>query len=92
MYGSSTARGACKAWPLATKATAPDPGFSIARKHSHAYQAPHPSRKKASVCERVRLRKVPNVYPSVTVCLSILNEEAGWKPAIPIKEILLGMV
>lgn len=33
----------------------------------------------------------PNVYPSGTVCLSILNEEEGWKPAITIKELLLGI-
>lgn len=33
----------------------------------------------------------PNVYPSGTVCLSILNEEEGWKPAITIKDILLGI-
>ena len=33
----------------------------------------------------------PNIYPSGTVCLSILNEEEGWKPAITIKEILLGI-
>ncbi|KAL1914823.1 uncharacterized protein VTP21DRAFT_7915 [Calcarisporiella thermophila] len=32
-----------------------------------------------------------NVYPSGTVCLSILNEEEGWKPAITIKQILLGI-
>lgn len=25
------------------------------------------------------------------MCLSILNEEEGWKPAITIKEILLGI-
>ncbi len=31
------------------------------------------------------------MYPSGTVCLSILNEEEGWKPAITIKEILLGI-
>jgi ubiquitin-conjugating enzyme E2 I len=31
------------------------------------------------------------VYPSGTVCLSILNEEDGWKPAIQIKQILLGI-
>ena len=29
----------------------------------------------------------PNVYPSGTVCLSILNEEEGWKPAITIKQV-----
>lgn len=28
----------------------------------------------------------PNVYPSGTVCLSILNEENGWKPAITLKQ------
>ncbi|CAH1761854.1 5062_t:CDS:2 [Entrophospora sp. SA101] len=33
----------------------------------------------------------PNVYPSGTVCLSILNEEEDWKPAITIKQILLGV-
>jgi len=33
----------------------------------------------------------PNVYPSGTVCLSILNEEEGWAPAITIKQILLGV-
>lgn len=33
----------------------------------------------------------PNVYPSGTVCLSILNEEEDWRPAITIKQILLGV-
>eukprot|EP00286_Rhodomonas_abbreviata_P010743 CAMPEP_0181317594 /NCGR_PEP_ID=MMETSP1101-20121128/16554_1 /TAXON_ID=46948 /ORGANISM="Rhodomonas abbreviata, Strain Caron Lab Isolate" /LENGTH=161 /DNA_ID=CAMNT_0023425003 /DNA_START=34 /DNA_END=519 /DNA_ORIENTATION=+ len=33
----------------------------------------------------------PNVYPSGTVCLSILNEEEAWKPGITIKQILLGI-
>jgi ubiquitin-conjugating enzyme E2 I len=33
----------------------------------------------------------PNVYPSGTVCLSILNEEQDWKPAITIKDILKGI-
>ncbi|RKP23930.1 ubiquitin-conjugating enzyme 9 [Syncephalis pseudoplumigaleata] len=33
----------------------------------------------------------PNVYPSGTVCLSIINEEQGWKPAITVKQILLGI-
>jgi len=31
----------------------------------------------------------PNVYPSGTVCLSILNEDEGWKPAITIKQVTL---
>ncbi|CAM9664645.1 unnamed protein product [Heterosigma akashiwo] len=33
----------------------------------------------------------PNVYPSGTVCLSILNEEEDWRPAITIKEMLIGI-
>ncbi|KAI9592592.1 ubiquitin-conjugating enzyme 9 [Syncephalis fuscata] len=33
----------------------------------------------------------PNVYPSGTVCLSIINEDQDWKPAITMKEILLGI-
>ena len=33
----------------------------------------------------------PNVYPSGTVCLSILNESEDWKPSINIKQILCGV-
>lgn len=33
----------------------------------------------------------PNVYPSGTVCLSILNEDEDWRPSITIKQILLGI-
>eukprot|EP00483_Globobulimina_turgida_P012064 UN12086 len=33
----------------------------------------------------------PNIYPSGTVCLSILNEEKGWKPCITIKTVLQGV-
>jgi len=33
----------------------------------------------------------PNVFPSGTVCLSILDEEKAWKPGITIKQILLGI-
>ncbi|KGU01079.1 ubiquitin-conjugating enzyme E2 I [Candida albicans P87] len=33
----------------------------------------------------------PNVYPSGTVCLSILNESQDWKPAITLTQILLGV-
>eukprot|EP00916_Digyalum_oweni_P014530 GHVL01023798.1.p2 GENE.GHVL01023798.1~~GHVL01023798.1.p2 ORF type:complete len:160 (-),score=29.50 GHVL01023798.1:1928-2407(-) len=33
----------------------------------------------------------PNVYPSGTVCLSILNEDEDWKPSITIKQVLLGI-
>jgi len=33
----------------------------------------------------------PNIYPSGTVCLSILSEEEDWKPSITLKQILLGV-
>jgi ubiquitin-conjugating enzyme E2 I len=33
----------------------------------------------------------PNVYPSGTICLSILNEEEGWRPAITLKQVLVGI-
>ena len=33
----------------------------------------------------------PNVYPSGTVCLSILNDEEDWKPHLTVKQILLGI-
>ena len=33
----------------------------------------------------------PNIYPSGTVCLSILNDEEDWKPHIKVKQILLGI-
>ena len=33
----------------------------------------------------------PNVYPSGTVCLSIINEAEDWKPHITVKQVLLGI-
>ncbi|WVN90845.1 uncharacterized protein L203_106088 [Cryptococcus depauperatus CBS 7841] len=33
----------------------------------------------------------PNVYPSGTICLSILDEEKSWKPSITVKQIVLGI-
>lgn len=33
----------------------------------------------------------PNIYPSGTVCLSILNEEKDWRPSITIKQMLLAI-
>lgn len=33
----------------------------------------------------------PNIYPSGTVCLSILNEDEGWRPSITVRQILLGI-
>jgi len=32
----------------------------------------------------------PNVYPSGTICLSILNEEEDWRPGITIKQVRRG--
>ncbi len=29
----------------------------------------------------------PNVYPSGTVCLSILDVEKGWRPSITVKQV-----
>ena len=31
----------------------------------------------------------PNVYPSGTVCLSLLDEEKDWRPAVTIKQVIL---
>jgi ubiquitin-conjugating enzyme E2 I len=33
----------------------------------------------------------PNVYEDGQVCLSILDEEQGWKPQLTVKQILLGI-
>lgn len=33
----------------------------------------------------------PNVYPSGNICLSIVNEDQDWKPAITVKQILQGI-
>eukprot|EP01132_Coremiostelium_polycephalum_P004701 gene4701-5873_t len=33
----------------------------------------------------------PNIFPSGSVCLSIVNEDGDWKPSISVKTILLGI-
>ena len=33
----------------------------------------------------------PNVFPSGAICLSILKEDDGWRPAITIKQMLLAV-
>ncbi|XP_075514884.1 SUMO-conjugating enzyme SCE1-like isoform X2 [Primulina tabacum] len=33
----------------------------------------------------------PNIYPSGTVSLSILKEDSGWRPAIIVKQFLVGI-
>ena len=42
-------------------------------------------------CKFVPVIFHPNIYPSGTVCLSILNEDKGWKPSITVKQMLLGI-
>lgn len=54
-----------------------------------AFPEDYPS--KPPKCKFVPALFHPNVYPSGTICLSILNEDEGWKPAITIKQILLGV-
>ena len=34
----------------------------------------------------------PNIYPSGTVCLSILNEDKDWRPILNVTTILIGIV
>uniref|UniRef100_A0A8C4PF23 Ubiquitin conjugating enzyme E2 I n=1 Tax=Equus asinus asinus TaxID=83772 RepID=A0A8C4PF23_EQUAS len=51
--------------------------------------SPHPRVRGASKFEPPLFH--PNVYPSGTVCLSILEEDKDWRPAITIKQILLGI-
>ena len=43
------------------------------------------------VCKFTPVLYHPNVYPSGTVCLSILNADKGWQPTITIRQILLGI-
>ena len=33
----------------------------------------------------------PNIYPSGTVCLSILNEDEDWRPSLTIPQLLMGI-
>ena len=33
----------------------------------------------------------PNIFPSGSVCLSILSEEKDWVPTITLKQVLLGV-
>ncbi|KAI6204491.1 Ubiquitin-conjugating enzyme domain containing protein [Aphelenchoides besseyi] len=33
----------------------------------------------------------PNVYPSGTICLSLLDENKDWRPSISIKQLLVGI-
>ncbi|MFH4984493.1 hypothetical protein AB6A40_011202 [Gnathostoma spinigerum] len=33
----------------------------------------------------------PNVYPSGTICLSLLDESKDWKPSLSIRQLLIGI-
>ncbi|MCP9266404.1 SUMO-conjugating enzyme [Dirofilaria immitis] len=33
----------------------------------------------------------PNVYPSGTVCLSLLDENKDWKPSVSVRQLLIGI-
>jgi len=42
-------------------------------------------------CKFVPVIFHPNIYPSGTVCLSILDAEKDWRPSLTLKDILLGI-
>jgi len=44
---------------------------------------------KAPICRFPKTFFHPNIYPSGTVCLSILGDD--WKPSITVKQLLLGI-
>ena len=48
-------------------------------------------RRRARRCKFTPVIFHPNIYPSGTVCLSILQEDKGWKPSITIKQLLIGI-
>ncbi|ETV95998.1 hypothetical protein H310_10653 [Aphanomyces invadans] len=58
-------------------------------KMSLTFSEDYPS--KPPLCKFVPPLYHPNVYPSGTVCLSILNEDKDWKPSVTIKQILKGV-
>jgi ubiquitin-conjugating enzyme E2 I len=59
--------------------------YKLTMKFSEEYPAQPPTVKFTPVLYH------PNVYPSGTVCLSILDVNKGWQPTITIKQILLGV-
>lgn len=59
--------------------------YSLAMEFSEDYPGKPPKCKFSPVLFH------PNIYPSGTVCLSILNEDEDWKPSITIKQILQGI-
>jgi ubiquitin-conjugating enzyme E2 I len=59
--------------------------YKVAMEFSDEYPSKPPK------CKFVPPLFHPNVYPSGTICLSILNEEEGWRPAITVKQMLIGI-
>lgn len=52
------------------------------QKHQQITQKKHPPK---------HTKPTPKVYPSGTVCLSILNEDGGWKPSLTVSQVLSGV-
>ncbi|CAL6103907.1 Ubiquitin-conjugating_enzyme [Hexamita inflata] len=42
-------------------------------------------------CQFEQMLPHPNIYPSGSVCLSLINPQQGWKPQITIKDVLVGI-
>lgn len=57
--------------------------YRLTMKFSHNYPSQPPQ------CKFIKPLFHPNIFPSGTVCLSILGSD--WKPAITIKQILIGI-
>ena len=43
------------------------------------------------VCIAQSMKSMTNSFILGTICLSILNEEEGWRPAITLKQVLIGI-
>jgi ubiquitin-conjugating enzyme E2 I len=82
---------------LQTTVITPEREKALLKKKKHKQLIPSPEYPtKPPRCKFVPPLYHPNVYPSGTICLSILSEEnednkPGWKPAITLKQILLGI-
>ena len=75
-------------WPLQGRAAVRRRSVSSALR-APLTQTEYPT--KPPKCKFVPPLFHPNVYPSGTICLDILDEADNWKPAITVKEILLGI-
>ena len=59
--------------------------------NDYNYLQPDEYPNKPPKCQFVPPLPHPNIYPSGTVCLSILSEDEDWKPSITIPTILKGI-